>query len=157
MCRAWGISRVEITGMRHCLNPSLLHWFYSLRVNGMGIKYLYNINLFLRFDKPKSYSRKWRWLQSKTSNMHVSTLSCAKKRKWKNTKCHSQCVYCSSVVLTKATTFKLGVKTIKNNLTWSSVAMVMRYDVTSSRWSSHFWVKIHVFSTSFNNKSKSCG
>ena len=35
--------------------------------------------------------------------------------------------------------------------------MVMTYDVTSSRWSSHFWVKIHVFSTSFNNKSKSYG
>ena len=32
-------------------------------------------------------------------------------------KCHSQCVYCSSVMLTNATTFKLGVKTIKNNLT----------------------------------------
>ena len=117
MCRVWGISRVEITGMRLCLNPSLLHWFYNLRVNGMGIKYLYKINLFLRFHKPKSYSRKWRWLQSNASNMHVSTHSCAKKRKWKNTKCHSQCVYCSSVMLTKATTFKLGVKTIKNNLT----------------------------------------
>ena len=26
-----------------------------------------------------------------------------------------------------------------------------RYDVISSRWSSHFWVKMHVFSTSFNN------
>ena len=40
---------------------------------------------------------------------------------------------------------------------WWSVAMVTRYDVISSRRSSHFWVKIHVFSTSFNNKSKSCG
>ena len=29
----------------------------------------------------------------------------------------------------------------------------MRYDVISSRWSSHFWMKMHVFSTSFNNKS----
>ena len=27
------------------------------------------------------------------------------------------------------------------------------YDIISSRWSSHFWVKMHVFSTSFNNKS----
>ena len=27
----------------------------------------------------------------------------------------------------------------------------------SNRWSNHFWVKIHVFSTSFKNKSKSCG
>ena len=35
--------------------------------------------------------------------------------------------------------------------------MVTRYDVISSRCSSHFWVKIHVFSTSFNNKSKACG
>ena len=35
--------------------------------------------------------------------------------------------------------------------------MVTRSDVISSRWSSHFWFKIHVFSTSFNNKSKSCG
>ena len=38
-----------------------------------------------------------------------------------------------------------------------SVAMVTRYDVTSSSWSSQFWVKIHVFSTSFKNNSKSCG
>ena len=35
--------------------------------------------------------------------------------------------------------------------------MVRRYDVISSRWSSHFWVKIHVFfPICFNNKSKSC-
>ena len=32
--------------------------------------------------------------------------------------------------------------------------MVTRYDVIRSRWSSHFCVKTHVFSTSFNNKSK---
>ena len=32
-----------------------------------------------------------------------------------------------------------------------------RYDVISSRCSNQFWVKIHVFSTSLNNKSKSCG
>ena len=32
--------------------------------------------------------------------------------------------------------------------------MVTRYDVISSRWSSHFWVKMHVFTTSFRNKSK---
>ena len=31
--------------------------------------------------------------------------------------------------------------------------MVTRDDVISVRWSSHFWVKMHVFSTSFNNKS----
>ena len=30
--------------------------------------------------------------------------------------------------------------------------MVTRYDVISSRWSSHFGVEIHVFLTSFNNK-----
>ena len=38
---------------------------------------------------------------------------------------------------------------------WWSVAMVARYGVISSRWSSHFWVKMHVFLTSSNNKS--CG
>ena len=46
---------------------------------------------------------------------------------------------------------------ILRQVQWWSVSMVTRYDVISSRWSSHFWVKIHVFSTSFNNKSKSCG
>ena len=35
--------------------------------------------------------------------------------------------------------------------------MVTRYDVISSRWSSLFWMKMHVFPTSFNNKSKACG
>ena len=35
--------------------------------------------------------------------------------------------------------------------------MVTRYEVITSRWSSHFWVKMHVFSNSFNNKSKACG
>ena len=30
--------------------------------------------------------------------------------------------------------------------------MVTRYDVINSRWSSHFWVKIYVFSTSFKKK-----
>ena len=40
---------------------------------------------------------------------------------------------------------------------WWSVAMATRYDVISIRWSSHVWVKIHVFSTSFNSKSKFCG
>ena len=34
--------------------------------------------------------------------------------------------------------------------------MVTRYDNMSSKWSSHFWVKMHVFSTSFNNKSDAC-
>ena len=35
------------------------------------------------------------------------------------------------------------------------VAMVTRYDVIRSRCSSQFWVKIHVFSTSFKNERKS--
>ena len=35
--------------------------------------------------------------------------------------------------------------------------MVTRYDVISSMWSSHFWVKMNVFSTFFNNKSTTCG
>ena len=30
--------------------------------------------------------------------------------------------------------------------------MATRYDVKSSRWSSQFWVKVHVFSTSFKSK-----
>ena len=30
--------------------------------------------------------------------------------------------------------------------------MLTRYDVISSRWSSHFWVKIHVFTTSYTIK-----
>ena len=34
--------------------------------------------------------------------------------------------------------------------------MVTRYDVIRSRWPSHFGVKMHVFSTTFNNKSKAC-
>ena len=28
---------------------------------------------------------------------------------------------------------------------WRSASMVARYDVISKRWSSHFWVKVHVF------------
>ena len=32
--------------------------------------------------------------------------------------------------------------------------MVTRYDAISSRWSSHFWVKMHVFSAFFRIKSK---
>ena len=34
--------------------------------------------------------------------------------------------------------------------------MVTRYDVISIRWLNHFWVKMHFFSSSFNNKSKYC-
>ena len=36
----------------------------------------------------------------------------------------------------------------------TSLVMVSHYDYDSSRWSSPFWVKMHVFSTFFNNKSK---
>ena len=28
---------------------------------------------------------------------------------------------------------------------WVKISMVTKYDVISSRWSSHFWVKVHVF------------
>ena len=34
--------------------------------------------------------------------------------------------------------------------------MVARYDVIISRWSNFFGVKMRVFTTSFNNKSKAC-
>ena len=47
----------------------------------------------------------------------------------------------------------LSFACILRRVFWWSVTMVMRYDIISSRWSSHFWVKMHVFSTSFNNKS----
>ena len=46
---------------------------------------------------------------------------------------------------------------ILRQVQWWSVAMDTTYDVISSTWSSHVCVKIHVFSTSFNNKRKSCG
>ena len=36
---------------------------------------------------------------------------------------------------------------ILSEVHWWSVSMVTRYDVISRRWSSHFWVKVHVFST----------
>ena len=35
--------------------------------------------------------------------------------------------------------------------------MVTRYDVIKSSWSRHLWMKMHIFSTFFNNKSKACG
>ena len=34
--------------------------------------------------------------------------------------------------------------------------MITRYDVKSSRRSSHFLLKVHVYSTSFRNKSNAC-
>ena len=43
----------------------------------------------------------------------------------------------------------------------TSLVMVSHYGyeicVISSMWSSHFWVKMNVFSTFFNNKSTTCG
>ena len=58
-------------------------------------------------------------------------------------------------------TFSVAVRSslahILRQVQWWSVAIVTRYDIISSRWSSHFWVKVYVFSTFFNNKSKSCG
>ena len=57
-------------------------------------------------------------------------------------------------------TFSVAVRSslahILRQVQWWSVAIVTRYDVISSRWSSQFWLKIHFFSTSFNNKSNSC-
>ena len=49
---------------------------------------------------------------------------------------------------------RLSFARILRQVLWWSVTMVTRYDVISTRWSSHFWVQMHVFSTSFNNKSK---
>ena len=40
---------------------------------------------------------------------------------------------------------------ILSQFQWRLVSMVTRCDVISRRWSSHFWVKVHVFSTFFNN------
>ena len=50
-----------------------------------------------------------------------------------------------------------SVARILSQVQWWSVSRVTRYDVISRRWSSHFWVKLNVFSTFFNNKTKSCG
>ena len=46
---------------------------------------------------------------------------------------------------------------ILRQVQWWSVAIVTRYDVISSRWSSHFWVKMHAFSTFYNNKCRTRG
>ena len=50
-----------------------------------------------------------------------------------------------------------SVARILSQVQWRSASMVTRYDVISKRWSSHFWVKVHVFSTFCDNKSKSWG
>ena len=49
---------------------------------------------------------------------------------------------------------RLSFARILRQVLWWSVAMVTRYDVISTGWSSHFSVQMHVFSTSFNNNSK---
>ena len=39
---------------------------------------------------------------------------------------------------------------ILSRVQWWSVSMVTGYNVISRRWSSHFWVKVHVFSSFFS-------
>ena len=46
---------------------------------------------------------------------------------------------------------------ILSQVQWCSVSMATRYDFIGGRWSSRIWVRVHVFSTFFNYKSKSCG
>ena len=46
---------------------------------------------------------------------------------------------------------RLSLARISRQVRWWSVSMVTRYDVISSRWSSNFWVKMHVFWTFCNN------
>ena len=42
---------------------------------------------------------------------------------------------------------RLSFACILRQVKWWSVSMVRRYDIISSRWSRHFWVKMHVFPT----------
>ena len=58
--------------------------------------------------------------------------------------------------LTFSVAVRLCLARILRQAYWWSVTMVTRYDVISSRWSNQFWVKMNVFSTFFNNKSKAC-
>ena len=51
---------------------------------------------------------------------------------------------------------RLSLAHILKQVHWWAVSIITIYDVISSRWPSHFWVKIHVFSISFNNNSNSC-
>ena len=44
----------------------------------------------------------------------------------------------------------------ETSLVMVSHYMITKYDVKSSRWSGHFLVKMHVYSTSFRNKSNAC-
>ena len=49
---------------------------------------------------------------------------------------------------------RLFLARILRQVKWWSVTMVSRYDAKNSTLSSHFWVKMHVFPTSFRNKVK---
>ena len=51
---------------------------------------------------------------------------------------------------------RLSLAHILKEVHWWAVSIITIYEVISSRWSRHFWVKIHVFSISLNNNSKSC-
>ena len=53
--------------------------------------------------------------------------------------------------LTFSVAVLLSLARIIRQVKWWSVTMVTRYDVISSRRSSNFWVKMHFFSTFFNN------
>ena len=49
---------------------------------------------------------------------------------------------------------RLSLARILRQIRWWSVPMVTRYDVISSRWSNHFWVKIHIFQPFWTIKVK---
>ena len=51
---------------------------------------------------------------------------------------------------------RLSLAHILKQVHWWAVSIITIYDVVSRMWPSHFWVKIHVFSISLNNNSKSC-
>ena len=51
---------------------------------------------------------------------------------------------------------RLSLAHILKEVHWWAVSIITIYEVISSRWSRQFWVKIHVFSISLNNNSKSC-
>ena len=50
----------------------------------------------------------------------------------------------------------ISVRHFLTQVWWESVAMVTRYDVISSRWSSHFKRKIPVFLPFLGEKCKKC-
>ena len=53
-------------------------------------------------------------------------------------------------------TVGISLRHILTLVWWESVATVTRYDVLSSRWSSHFWVKLFVFRLFLGEKSRNC-